>query len=178
MPRPRTKPDLIQAANGQFEKMWGMIDSMPDDEQNAIFNFGAGYGKEAHWGRDRNLRDVFVHLYEWHELLLNWVSANQSGEAKPFLPAPYNWETYGDMNVEFWKKHQFTPYEASKEMLRGSHKKVMALIEGFSDEELFVEGRLPWTGGSDLGGSCVSTTSSHYEWAMEKIKAHIKTYGA
>ncbi|MDR0999772.1 MAG: ClbS/DfsB family four-helix bundle protein [Clostridiales bacterium] len=125
MPRPKTKPDLIKSANEQFEKMWNLVDSMPDDEQSATFNFGAGYGKEAHWGRDKNLRDVFVHLYEWHKLLLNWASSNQSGEAKPFLPTPYNWKTYGDMNVEFWKKHQSTTYEDSKEMLRNSHAKVM-----------------------------------------------------
>ncbi|MDR2649220.1 MAG: ClbS/DfsB family four-helix bundle protein [Clostridiales bacterium] len=36
------------------------------------------------------MRDVFVHLYEWHQLLLNWVISSQSGNAKPFLPAPYN----------------------------------------------------------------------------------------
>ncbi|MDR1001047.1 MAG: ClbS/DfsB family four-helix bundle protein [Clostridiales bacterium] len=177
MPRPTTKQDLIRTANDQFEKMWNLIDSMPDDERNATFNFGADYGKEAHWGRDENLRDVLVHLYEWHQLLLDWVDANQSGEAKPFLPAPYNWRTYGDMNVEFWKKHQSTTYEASKEMLCNSYAEVMALIDSFSGEELFAEGRLPWTGSSTLGSYCVSATSSHYEWAMKKIKAHKKTYG-
>jgi hypothetical protein len=28
---------------------------------------------------------------------------------KPFLPEPYDWKTYGDMNVKFWEKHQTTP---------------------------------------------------------------------
>jgi len=56
--------------------------------------------KEAHWKRDKNLRDVLIHLYEWHQLILNWVYANQKGEEKPFLPEPYNWKTYGNMNVE------------------------------------------------------------------------------
>ena len=31
-----------------------------------------------------------------------------------------------------------------------------------------------WTGNAALGDYCVSTTSSHYDWAMKKIKAHIK----
>lgn len=176
MPRPTTKPDLIMAASEQFEKMWRMIDSMTNDEQGAAFAFGAEMGKEAHWGRDKNLRDVLVHLYEWHQLLLNWVAANQNGEAKPFLPEPYNWKSYGDMNVGFWEKHQQTAYDKAKEMLKASHSNAMKLIDGFSNDEMFSKGAFSWTGSSSLGAYCVSATASHYDWAMKKIKAHRKTY--
>ena len=31
-----------------------------------------------------------------------------------------------------------------------------------------------WVGGSTLGSYFVSTTSSHYDWAMKKLKAHKK----
>lgn len=176
MSRPTTKSDLLKAANEQFEKMWKLVDSMTDSEQNAPFNFGDGSSqKEAHWKRDKNMRDVFIHLYEWHQLLLQWVEANQRGEARPFLPEPYNWKTYGDMNVEFWKKHQNTPYGKSKKMLRESHAKVVALIEAFSHDELFTKQLLPWTGGSTLGSYCTSASASHYDWAMKKIKMHSKT---
>ncbi|MDR0542255.1 MAG: ClbS/DfsB family four-helix bundle protein [Dysgonamonadaceae bacterium] len=177
MARPTTKTDLLIAANGQFDKLWKLVDSMPEDLQNAPFAGNmAATGKESHWGRDKNLRDVLAHLYEWHQLLLNWINANQKGEQKPFLPEPYNWRTYPGMNIEFWKKHQATPLIDAKEMLKTSHKEVMALIETFSNEELFAEKSLPWIGNSILGGYCVSATSSHYDWAMKKIKIHIKTY--
>lgn len=175
MSRPTTKPELIKTANEQFEKMWKLIDSMTEDKQNSIFNFGGNIGKEAHWTRDKNLRDVIVHLYEWHQLLLNWVKSNQNGETKSFLPEPYNWKTYGQMNVEFWTKHQTTSYDDSKTMLRDSHKKVLDIIDRFSNEELFVKNHLSWTGTSTLGSYCVSATASHYDWAMKKIKAHIKS---
>ncbi len=176
MSRPTTKPDLIKAANEQFEKLWKLIDSMPEGEQNAPFHFGEDpKKKEAHWKRDKNLRDVLVHLYEWHQLLLNWAKANQGGEEKPFIPKPYNWKTYGDMNVELWAKHQDTPYDAAREILKESHAQVMALIDSFSDDELFTKHVFSWTGGSTLGSYCVSATASHYDWAMKKVKAHIKT---
>lgn len=176
MPRPATKPDLIAAANDQFEKMLTLIDTMPEEAQSAPFGFGDSPSrKEAHWARDKNLRDVLVHLYEWHGLLLNWVNANQRGEKKPFLPEPYNWKTYGDMNVGFFEKHQDTPLDAAKEMVKKSHNDVMALIETFSGDDLFKKGALPWTGSSTLGSYCASNTASHYDWAMKKIKLHKKT---
>jgi hypothetical protein len=175
MPRPATKTALLTAANERFDKMRKLIGDLTAAEQNAPFDFGDNIGKESHWERDNNLRDVLIHLYEWHMLLLNWVTANQNGENKPFLPAPYNWKTYPEMNAELWKKHQSTPYERSREMLKDSHDKAVALIEGFSDEELFEKKHFAWTGTTSLGSYCVSVTSSHYDWAMKKIKLHMKT---
>ena len=32
---------------------------------------------------------------------LTWVHSNQKGHERPFLPEPYNWKTYGEMNVAF-----------------------------------------------------------------------------
>jgi len=176
MSRATTKTDLIIAANEQFDKLWKLIDTMSDGQQNATFaDEMAAAGKEAHWSRDKNLRDVLVHLYEWHQLLLNWINANCNGEAKPFLPEPYNWKTYPAMNVEFWKKHQNTPLIEAKKMLKESHKNVIALIDPFSNDELFAKKSFAWTGTSTLGAYCVSATSSHYDWAIKKVKTHIKT---
>ena len=123
------------------------------------------------------MHDVLIYLYEWHELLLNWVKSNQQGENKSFLPAPYNWKTYPQMNVEIWKKHQKTPLADAKKMLKESHNNVMSVIETFSNDELFAKGSFAWTGGSTLGAYCVSATSSHYDWAMKKLKNHLKTCG-
>ncbi|MDR3239077.1 MAG: ClbS/DfsB family four-helix bundle protein [Clostridiales bacterium] len=175
MPRPTTKTALIAAANGQFDKLWTLIDTLSDVELHANFKFDSSAGKESHWGRDKNMRDVLVHLFEWHQLFINFVVANQNDENKPFLPEPYNWKTYPEMNVHFWEKHKNTAYDDAAAMLRDSHSKVVMLIEGFSDDELFEKKHFAWTGTTNLGSYCISVTSSHYDWAIKKIKLHIKT---
>jgi hypothetical protein len=78
------------------------------------------------------------------------------------------------MNVGFWEKHQSTSYEQSRDMLKDSHDEVIALIERFSDGELFRKAHFLWTGTTSLGSYCVSATSSHYDWAIKKIKIQIK----
>ena len=177
MSRSTTKSELIESATAQFEKLQHLLHSMSNEMQNAAFNFDDNtQQKEAHWKRDLNLRDVLIHLFEWHQLLLNWINSNQKGISAPFLPAPYNWKTYGQMNVKFWEKHQNTTYAASIKMLAKSHAAVMKLIENFSNEELFTKKFFAWTGTSTLGSYCVSATASHYDWAMKKIKRHIKSY--
>ena len=174
MPRPTTKPELTKAASEQFKKMQALIDSLPEDAQHAAFCFDCAAKKEAHWTRDNNLRDVLVHLYEWHQLMLRWVTANQSGELAPFLPTPYTWKTYGDINAAFWEQHQGTSLEDAKQLLIKSHADILVLAEPFSTEELFTKGICKWVGGSTLGSYFVSVTASHYEWANKKIKAQIK----
>lgn len=175
MSRPTTKTDLLTAAEGNYEQLQAFISSLTEKELAVPFDFtGKIKRKEAHWERDKNLRDVLVHLHEWHRLLLSWVRANRSGEAQPFLPQPYNWRTYGAMNMEFWKKHQNTTLEEAKKMLAQSHREVMELADTFSNEELFSRGVFSWVGGSTLGSYFVSNTASHYDWAIKKLKAHRK----
>jgi hypothetical protein len=173
--RATTKSDLIAAAISNYEKLNSLISELTEKELSTTFDFTTDDKKqEAHWGRDKNLRDVLIHLFEWHQLLLNWVQANRNGENKPFIPEPYNWKSYGDKNVEFWKKHKGTPLEEAKEILKKSHEEVLNLAETFSNKELFSKGTYNWVGGSTLGSYFVSVTASHYDWAMKKIKAHKK----
>lgn len=173
MARPTTKGELIAASAQNYTKLKAHIVSMTERELDTPFDFSSDTKKtEAHWGRDKNLRDVLAHLYEWHQLLLVWMAANTAGDRKPFLPEPYTWRTYGEMNVGFWEKHQVTSLEEAEELLEGSHSAVMELAEGFSDEELFGRGCFDWTGTTTLGSYFASATSSHYDWALRKLRAH------
>ena len=59
-------------------------------------------------------------------------------------------------------------------MLYETHNKVMALAETFSNDQLFSKNEYKWVGGTVLGSYFVSATSSHYDWAIKKLKAHQK----
>lgn len=166
MARPTTKDQLIQTGEENFNKLFVLINSLTSEEQEAAFPFE---------DRDKNLRDVLVHLYEWHQLLLNWIHSNQSGNKTNFLPEPYNWKTYPQMNVGFWEKHQQTSLKEAVRLLKESHSEVITLIASFTNEELFTNKYFSWTGTTSLGSYCVSSTSSHYDWAMKKIKKYKKS---
>ena len=175
MPRPKTKEELVLASKENYEKLNLLISQFSKEELMIPFDFSKEQKKkEAHWKRDKNLRDVLIHLYEWQQLLLTWVDSNQTGHERPFLPEPYNWKTYGEMNVAIWKKHQSTSLEEATKLLNQSHKEVLELMEGFINDELFTKGVYKWTGGTSLGSYFVSATSSHYDWALKKLKAHQK----
>lgn len=179
MPRPHNKEDLLKAAQENYDSLMKLIDGLSEKELNTPFDFSDQPSKkEAHWSRDKNVRDVLIHLYEWHQLLLKFPKNNNGITDKKaaiaFLPSEYSWKTYGAMNVMFWNRHQSTSLEDAKKLLSESHAAVIKLIESYTNEELFTQKHFAWTGNAALGDYCVSTTSSHYDWAIKKIKAHKK----
>ena len=176
MARARNKDDLLKFATENYSKLMDIISKMTENQMNTLFDFsGDKSKKEVHWNRDKNVRDVLIHLYEWHQLMLKFIENNADGKSNiPFLLPEYSWKTYGAMNVMFWNRHQNTSLERAKAMLAESHEKVLALADKYSNEELFTKKYFSWTGTTDLGSYFVSTTSSHYDWAIKKIKLHCK----
>lgn len=175
MSRPTNKADLIQAAEKNYHDLNTLIASMSESEIMIPFDFDDKLKyKEDHWSRDKSLRDVIAHLYEWQLLLLNWINKNTNGASVPFLPAPYNWKTYSEMNREIWKKHQSVDLKAELDSLQKSHDQVIELLKSFSDQELFEKKRFAWVGTSNLGSYFISVTASHYTWALKKLKEQLK----
>ncbi len=152
-----------------------IINNLSELELNTELDFSKYENKkEAHWSRDKNIRDILIHLYEWHQLIINHIQKNISGEKHDFFPKPYTLKTTPEMNMMFWEKHQNTSYDEALKMIDKSHYKVMKIIESFSDEQLFTKKYYNWTGTTSLGSYLISATSSHYDWAIKKIKAHKK----
>lgn len=173
MSRPAIKADLLAQGEATYQKLGEVLASLPDPEQTFSFTV-TDKMKEAHWRRDKNARDVLIHLYEWQQLLLKWVTSHQAGDTQPFLPAPYNWRTYGQMNQAIWEKHQATSFAQAQALLAQSHADVIALAERLSNDELFTKAYFDWTGNSSLGAYFVSTLSSHYDWALKKLRRQLK----
>lgn len=166
MGRPTTKKDLMEAANTEFEKLWLLIDGLTEEEQNATFLFE---------DRDKNLRDVLVHLYEWHKMVSRWHQEGTIEGSSPKVPGEgYTWRTLPGLNQEIWAAYQDVTLEESKALLRDSHIMILSKAEPFSNEELFSKSVYKWTKSSTLGAYFVSCTSSHYNWAMKKIRKHRK----
>lgn len=175
MARPTTKEALIEESSKYYTQLVDLLKSMTPVQLNQPFSFDVSKEKGAHWQRDQNIHDVLIHLHEWHKLLIDWVTSNQKGEPRQFLKEGYNWRTYGAMNDDFRVENQASSYQEAHVQFEKSHEQVMALLLDFSTEDLFTKNVFPWVGGSTLGSYFVSSTASHYVWAIKKIKKFKKS---
>jgi Uncharacterized conserved protein len=165
MARPTDKESLLAQSSANFEKLTAMVDGFTPEQLAGAFPFE---------DRDKNVRDVLVHLHEWHLMMQSWYAVGMSGQ-KPAIPGEgYTWLTLPALNLEIWKKWQGTSLEEARALLAASHGDVMALIAGHSDEELFTKKLYKWTGTTSLGAYFISATASHYDWAMKKLKMYQK----
>ena len=66
MPRQKTKEELVLVSKENYENLKLFISKLSEEELQTPFDFSKDQNKkEAHWKRDKNLRDVLIHLYEW-----------------------------------------------------------------------------------------------------------------
>ncbi|ETD23942.1 ClbS/DfsB family four-helix bundle protein [Helicobacter macacae] len=178
MPRPQNKDELIKAINAEFSKLCKIVDETPKDILNKDF-----INPLPSNSRDKNARDVLIHLYEWQVMLQNFISNNldfkggkftPKAEISPFLPPPYNWHTYPKLNVEIWQKHQSTDFESALDLLESSHQSILSIAQKFSDNELFDKKHFAFTGTTNLGSYVISASCSHYAWAIKQLKSGLK----
>ena len=165
MTRPTTKDQLVDASDSRYRALLALVDDLPADALDREFGFE---------DRDRRVRDVLGHLHAWHLMMLGWYADGMAG-ARPAIPAPgHTWATLPALNAEIWRGGQDVDLATAMSRLATTHRQLQALIEAHDDVELWEERRYPWTGSTSLGAYLVSCTSSHYAWALKKIRQHAR----
>lgn len=161
MPRPKTKSELLDLSQTNFDRLNDYIDRLSKEEQLAEFPQNT---------MNRNIRDVLGHLYHWHLMMLDWYTVGMKGK-KPDMPAKgYTWKTTSTLNHKIWELYTQTALDTVRELLGQSHKAQIDLIDRHSDEELFTKKQYPWTGSTSLAAYLISANSSHYDWALKLMK--------
>jgi hypothetical protein len=165
MPRPKSKKELLKLSQNNFLKLSTLVNSYSEKELKRNFPEGT---------LNRNIKDVLIHLHQWHLMLLDWYKIGMKGK-KPNMPAKgYTWKTLPELNKQIQFKHKNIEHETAKDLLNSSYKLIQKVIEKHSDQELFEKKRFIWTGTTSLGDYLVSNTSSHYDWAIKLIKKSMK----
>ncbi|WP_424961222.1 ClbS/DfsB family four-helix bundle protein [Ekhidna sp.] len=161
MPRPKSKNELLEQSEKNFNKLIEFIGSFSTTEQEEEFAPGT---------LNRNIRDVLAHLHHWHLLFLDWYNVGMSG-SKPEMPAKgYTWKTTSELNHDIREQYKHLKVDLVHDKFKRSHNQLMELINRHTNDELFEKKRYKWTGSTSLGAYLVSSTSSHYDWAFKLIK--------
>lgn len=163
MARPKNKEELLNQSGKSFMELFDFIAAMPDE--NITFSGNT---------MNRNVRDVLMHLHQWHLMMLDWYNVGMKG-SKASMPAKdYTWKDTPQLNRKIWEDNQNIPLIDAKELLKSSYRKIQDIIKKHSNEELFDKKRYKWTGSTSLGSYLISATTSHYDWGIKLIKKATK----
>ena len=165
MARPKNKSELLEQSQANFDQLMSYVGGLSLVERKRIFP--KGY-------LNRNIRDVLAHLYHWHLLFEKWYDIGMTG-IKPEMPAPgFTWKMTPELNRIIQKEYGSMELGDAIKQLRLSHRRIHQIINNHSDTELFEKKRFIWTGSTSMGSYLISTTSSHYAWAIKLIKKCLK----
>ncbi len=159
------KEILLLNSNKNFKSLLEIIDSVPTRKRVTSIETQE---------RDKNFRDVLMHLYEWQAMLERWYREGMDGDI-PFMPAAgYKWNTINLLNKEIWEKYQDVTLNQAIKKLKLSHDRVMKLIKLHTNEELITKKYYKWTKTSNLYTYFAANTSHHYIWAIKKCEVIAK----
>ncbi|WP_307480651.1 ClbS/DfsB family four-helix bundle protein [Cytobacillus purgationiresistens] len=159
------KEILLLNSDMNFKSLLEIIDSVPTRKRGTSIETQE---------RDKNFRDVLMHLYEWHAMLERWYREGMDGDI-PFMPAAgYKWNTINLLNKQIWEKYQDVTLNQAIKKLKLSHDRVMELIKLHTDEELITKKYYKWTKTSNLYTYFAANTSHHYIWAIKKCEVIAK----
>ncbi|MEM7373160.1 MAG: ClbS/DfsB family four-helix bundle protein [Bacteroidota bacterium] len=165
MPKPSSKHELLARSQQAYQQLMNLIEGYSQEELTKEFPTGS---------LNRNVRDILAHLHHWHLMMASWYEVGMRGD-KPDMPAKgYSWKTLPDLNRHIWQIYQEMELETVLASLQDSYQQVQTIIQQHSEEELFEKKRFAWTGSTSLGAYLISNTSSHYEWAIKRIKKSMK----
>ena len=157
----RPTNELLRQARANFDKLLQFVELIPEAIRNNEFDLN---------GRDKTISDVICHLHEWNLMMTRWYETGMAG-GEPEMPgAGYTWKTLPAFNRIIWERYKGTPLYEALTLFKDSYKKVIALIEKHTDEELFTKKQYTWTGSTSLGAYFISATSSHYDWGLVTLK--------
>ena len=167
MARATTKPELLEAAQYEFDRLWKAVESVPEADRELA-------GACEQW----SVKDLLAHLHAWHEMALRWEREGSAGEL-PAVPAEgYTFAETPALNQAIFERTQHDDWDDVVARLRATHAAMVDVIDSYEDPDLFTKQRYAWTRSTSVGVYMVSATSSHYAWASKLIRKWAKQLAA
>lgn len=156
------KTELLAVTRKEYEKLEKILGPV-DDAVAAVAD-----------GDAVSIKDIVGHRAHWIELFLGWYADGQAGKEVFFPAKGYKWSELTRYNAALRDRQKDLDWNGAKAMLEANHGKLVALLEGLSDEALY--------GGPMKGAQNAWTTGrwaeaagpSHYRSATKYIRSVLK----
>ncbi|MCY6380013.1 ClbS/DfsB family four-helix bundle protein [Hoeflea prorocentri] len=157
----KNKTELLEVTHKEYGKLDEILLSLSD-------------AQAATKQDDISIKDIVGHRAHWIDLFLGWYADGQAGKPVFFPAEGYKWNELPRYNADLREKQKELDWEGAKALLEASHQKLVALLEGLSEDKLYggpMKGaRNAWTPGrwAEAAGP------SHYRSASKYIRSALK----
>ncbi|HAJ5832648.1 TPA: colibactin self-protection protein ClbS [Escherichia coli] len=158
---PSSKEELIKAINSNFSLLNKKLESITP--QLAFEPLLEGHAK----GTTISVANLVSYLIGWGELVLHWHDQEAKGKTIIFPEEGFKWNELGRLAQKFYRDYEdITEYEVLLARLKENKQQLVALIERFSNDELYGK---PWYNKWTRGRMIQFNTASPYKNASRRL---------
>lgn len=158
----QNKADLLEITQKEFTKLQTLITPISQDRAMALDEDGI------------SIKDIIGHRAHWIALFEGWYADGMADKEVYFPAKGYKWNELNRYNANLRAAQKDIGWDAAREMLQDSHKRLVRFIEETADEALYggpMKGaKNDWTPGrwAEAAGP------SHYRSATKYIRKRLK----
>jgi hypothetical protein len=157
---------ILERIRTEHRRLEQNLERLSDDQMAIV-------GVVVEW----TAKDLLAHLSDWEQRFIGWYEAGLRGET-PETPAPgISWEDLDVLNRRIYEKNRSRTLEDVRQEFDVSYRRVLDVVEGIPEEEMFAVGRYAWLEGNNLVGVILANTANHYRWAKGCIRDWLKSRG-
>lgn len=158
---PESKDELINVINSNFSLLIKKLEAIPPAV--AFDPIMEGHAK----GSIMSVAQLVSYLIGWGELVLHWHNEEAKGGILVFPAEGYKWNELGCLAQKFYCDYEsIKDYETLLARLKDNKQQLLALIDRFSNNELYGE---PWYGKWTRGRMIQFNTASPYRNASGRL---------
>ena len=157
-----SKSELREVTISEFEKLMKLVETI--EASRAMKKLD----------EDTSMKDIIGHRAHWIDLFLGWYADGQAGKSVSF-PAPgYKWNDLRRYNSELRDRQVGLSWADAVNMLRTNYDKLLAFIDGHSEQELY-EGPMKGAKNNWTTGRWVEAAgASHFRSASKYLRAALR----
>ncbi|GAA4999429.1 ClbS/DfsB family four-helix bundle protein [Acinetobacter puyangensis] len=163
---PEKKQQLLLAIDKNFNLLMKKLRQVPP--QYAFLQELEGHAKNTRM----SVAQLVSYLIGWGELVLSWHEKERQGIHIDFPETGYQWNQLGLLAQKFYQDYaDITDYEGLLQKLQQNKDALVALIESFDDQQLYMQ---TWYGKWTRGRMIQFNTASPYKNAVARLNVWFK----
>jgi hypothetical protein len=121
-----------------------------------------------------SVKDILAHLVAWEQLFIDWYQTGLQGDASATAPVGMSKNAIDDINQRIYEQNKSRTLDDVLAEFRSSYQRIVTIIEGIPEEDMFARCRFSWTGKYTIADYITGDTCNHYAWAKLQIRKWAK----
>lgn len=160
--QPTNRSELLAVIRETRADLEGLLAQLSDDDM-----------LQPGFNGDWTGKDVLAHIVDWEQRFLRWYFTGRRGATVERPEPGMTWDDLDRLNAAMIAAQRPRPLSVIRAEFAGSYRRIVEVIEGMSEDEIFTAGYVAWLPDLPLLRPIRANTDIHYAEHIPHIQGWI-----